>query len=372
MPLKILTPSQAKEHIVFALRSIPPEIPYIAGEPGIGKTDIQSQVAEEFNLKLIVEHLSQRLPEDLTGMPRINADTGRSEYVPFGIIPLEGDPLPVDDDGDEMEGWLLFLDELADADDAVWSAIYPLLMGRTVGGRKIHDKVLISAAGNRESDGALSRKLPDTLVTRMLCREMRASHEDWLEWAKSSSKSNERVVQFIENNATMLLSTMKPEERQELQAYESPRGWAKVMNIVNTHERITKATDTNELGITLSEAAVHNIQAAVGDFASKAFVDFYDSSTTLPSPFDIVTSPSSSIVPPTSVGKARLTTSLAEYFLHNKGDSIVTNAIMKYINRLPKDNGGQFFQLVEAGLGQISSDQALLKSLQKTLGLDLI
>lgn len=371
--MKILSPSQIREHIVFALRSSPPEIPYTAGEPAIGKTDIHGQVADQFNLKLIVEHLSQKAAEDLTGMPRINPETGRSEYVPFGIIPLEGDPMPVDEDGDEMDGWLLFLDELADADDDVWSAIYPLLMGRSIGGRKIHPKVLIAAAGNRENDSALSRRLPDTLVTRMLCREMRVSHKDWLAWAENDPNSNERVVEFIRKNPTLLISTMKAEDRAELQAYESPRGWAKVMNTVNTHERLTKDVQLSDttMGVTLSEPAVHNIQAEVGDFAAKAFVEFYDESTQLPAAFDIVAQPSTMIVPPTALGKARITTTLADYFVQNKGQPMACDAIIQYMNRLPGDNGGQFFQLIQESLGTTSSDIAIINTVQKTLGVTL-
>lgn len=371
--MKVLTPSQAMDHVVMAFRSIPPEIPYIAGQPAIGKSDIFAQVAEMFNLKLIVEHLSQRLPEDLTGMPRINEKTGFSEYVPFGIIPLEGAPLPIDDEGYEMDGWLLFLDELADADDAVWSAIYPLLLGGTIGGRKIHPKVLIGAAGNRESDSALARPLPATLISRMLCREMKESHTDWIKWAKGYHNSNERVIEFIEKNPSLLLSTIKAEDRTELQPFESPRGWAKVMNITNTHERLTKGTEDSEdaMGVTLSEAAVNNIQAAVGEFAAKAFIEFYDESTRLPAVFDIVSQPSTMVVPPTAVGKARITSALAQHYVDNKAQPMARDAIMRYMNRLPKDNGGAFFQQIQEKLGTTSSDMALITTVQKTLGVSL-
>lgn len=372
--MKVLTPSQAMEHVIMAFRSDPPEIPYIAGEPGIGKSELFAEVADMFNLKLIVEHLSQRLPEDLTGMPRINQETGRSEYVPFGIIPLEGDPLPLDDDGDEMEGWLLLLDELADADDAIWSAIYPLLLGGTIGGHKIHPKVLIGAAGNRESDSALARALPATLISRMLCREMKVSHADWVNWAENSPKRNERVVEFMRKNPGLLITTIKPEDRDELQPFESPRGWTKVMNTVNTHERLTKSqlTEDNDLGVTLSEAAVNNIQSAVGEFAAKAFVEFYDDSTRLPAVYDIVAQPSTMVVPPTALGRARITSELAAHFVEQRKQPMARDAIIQYMNRLPKDNGGAFYQTVKDTIGTTSDVPQILETVQKSLGITLV
>lgn len=378
--MKILTPNQALEHIVLSFRCDPPEIPYLAGEPGIGKSELFAQVADQFNLKLIAEHLSQRLPEDLMGMPRINDKTGRSEYVPFGIIPLEGDSLPLDEDGDEMDGWLLLLDELADADDDMWSAIYPLLLSREIGGHKIHPNVLIGAAGNRESDSALARRLPDTLVTRMLCREMKASHADWMTWAKNSPKRNERVVEFVGKNPSMLLSNMASEDRLELQSYETPRGWAKVMNLVNTHERMTAGqtddvdalTQEESMGVTLSESVVNGIQAGIGDFAAKAFVEFYDDSTRLPAPYDIVAQPSTMVVPPTALGKARITSSLADYFVQNRHQPMARDAILQYMNRLPKDNGGAFFQMIQDKMGSAPSDISDITHVQKTLGVTLV
>ena len=151
-----LTPSEMKKFVINALKI--KKIPYIAGAAGIGKSDLTEQVADDFNLFLLDIRLSQKLPEDLTGLPRLNEATGKAEYTPFDTFPMVGDPIP-----EGYDGWLVFLDELSSASDEVWSAIYSLLLGHSVGGHKLHPKALICAAGNRASDSALARELPDTL-----------------------------------------------------------------------------------------------------------------------------------------------------------------------------------------------------------------
>ena len=77
-------------------------VPFITGSPGIGKSDIIKQVAQEFNLELIDVRLSQLDPTDLNGIPF--AVEGRLEYLPPKLFPIEGDKIP-----EGKSGWLLFL-----------------------------------------------------------------------------------------------------------------------------------------------------------------------------------------------------------------------------------------------------------------------
>lgn len=375
--MKILKPSEAREFIVNSLMCFPPEIPYIAGPPGIGKSEMFAATAAEFNLKLVTQHLSQKLPEDLTGLPRFNPDTMKAEYTPFDTFPMEGDPLPLDDDGDEMDGWLVFLDELADAPDEILSAIYPLLLGHTVGGRKLHPKALLCGAGNRATDSAMARELPDTLITRMLICEMKVSANDWIDWARSiGSRANERVIEFIEKNKDMLLGTMDPGDREELESYATPRGWNKVFSIVNLHERrmakIAKDAGKEDAGAPLTDVAKHMIEAAVGTMATRQFVEFYEQTLKVPYAWDIAQAPASEIVPPTTLGKAQVTSALAEYYVENLAAKNSCDNILQYVNRLPSENSGVFAQMVKDKLPSTPSSREINTHIEKVLGITLL
>jgi len=103
-----LKPSDATLFVVNALKC--GQIPYLAGPPGIGKSDIMHQVAKDSNLVMLDIRLSQKLPEDLTGLPSMDDKLGKAVYIPFDTFPMEGDKIPKG-----FNGWLIFLDELSSA-----------------------------------------------------------------------------------------------------------------------------------------------------------------------------------------------------------------------------------------------------------------
>lgn len=371
--MKQLTPCKAKAFVVDALKI--GEIPYLSGAPGIGKSDIIAQVAEEFNLKLLDIRLSQMLPEDLTGLPQIDPKTMKATYTPFDTFPMEGDALPVDSDGDEMEGWLIFLDELSSATEEVMAAIYSLLLGHRVGGKKVHPKALIVGAGNRSEDSAIARPLPDTLITRMLPISMKVSSADWVRWAREpETDSNETVIEFIEKYSDMLLGTVPADKREELETYATPRGWGKVFKIVNRHEKDAAGIPFPEsqapAGTPMTQASLNLMTSAVGSMAATAFKDHYDKTIQLPYPWDAAQSPGSTRIPGTTMGKASMTSSVADYFIESDEDT--RDRLMQYMNRFDGEYRALFSQIISEKLGSTASDQRLVSDIKKRMKIDEI
>ncbi len=381
--MKPLKPSEAKAFVVDALMCN--QIPYLAGPPGIGKSDTMEQVAEEFNLKLLDIRLSQMLPEDLTGLPSMTEDqkdgklVRKARYVEFDTFPMENDPLP-----DGYDGWLIFLDELSSASEEVMAAIYSLLLGGRIGGKKIHKRARIVGAGNRAGDSAIARELPDTLITRMLPREMTVHPKDWIKWAcRPETDSNEAVVDFITKYPDMLLGTVDHNSRSELETYPTPRGWGKVFKIVNYHEKKVndknkgkKAVDAAGLptdkpvvaGEPIPRNIMHLMSAAVGELAAQSFREEYDASIQIPYPWDVAQSPTSTKIPTTTIGKAQLTASLAEYFLESPEQT--RDNLLQFMNRMDKEHSALFSQIIEEKTGSTTSDKALVSEIKKRLSVD--
>jgi hypothetical protein len=370
--MKAMSPSQVKTFVINVL-SIR-EIPYISGPPGIGKSDICAQVAEEFNLELLTIHLSQKLPEDLTGIPILNEARKKAEYTPFDTFPLVGDPIP-----EGKDGWLIHLDELPDAPDEVFSAIYSLLLGHKVGDKHVHPKALIVAAGNRSTDSAIARPLPDTLITRMFPCEMKVSSKDWLKWAKSPEViSNASVISFIEKYPDMLNSTIDPSKREELESYNNPRSWGKIFKVMNLHEKQTgnkakgkkassEITNSGSSNFKINPAIASMLFSGVGIMAGKAFQDYYDESLGIPYPWEIAQTPSSSKIPDTHNAKAEIVSSLVEHFMETTEQS--RDAILSYMKRMESEYSSLFAQLLKEKLGSTSSDTRLLQDVKNRLNI---
>lgn len=163
-------------------------VPFIKGSPGIGKSAIIRQIAKEFKLLVIDLRLGQCDPTDLLGFP--NIENGRSVYHPPKDIPIVGDKVP-----EGYNGWLLFLDEMNTAPKAVQAAAYKLLDGM-VGQTKLHPDVYIAAAGNKDTDGAITTTMSSATLSRIVNLELDANFDDWKIWALDNAIDH-RILSFL-------------------------------------------------------------------------------------------------------------------------------------------------------------------------------
>lgn len=367
-----LSPSEMRTFIENAIMIR--EIPYVAGPPGIGKSDIVAQVADDFGLKLLDVRLSQMLPEDLTGLPSLDSKTGKAEYNPFSTFPMAGDKVP-----DGFNGWLIFLDEMSSATEEVFAAIYSLLLGHRVGGKPVHPKAVIVAAGNRASDSAIARELPDTLISRMLPATMAVNPKDWIMWATDpKTKGHEGVIDFIKKYPEILNTTVDASKREELETFPTPRGWGKAFKIMHFHEKKAsknRITRKDAAGIPMDGTGnpstpvtpdIHAmLEAAVGMAAAKSFQEHYDEAISLPYPWEIAQSPSSARIPNNTIGKAKLTADLADFFIGTAEQS--RDAILQYMNRMEAEQSALFAQMLIEKLGDTPSDRRLIDQVKKRL-----
>lgn len=369
-----LSPSEVYEFVTAALSL--KQVPYIAGPPAIGKSQVVHQVAHDANAKMIDLRLSQMLSEDMTGLPERDENRGKAIYLPFETFPLEGDPIP-----EGYSGWLLFLDELSSATEEVLAAAYSIILDRMVGGKKLHPKCLVVAAGNRASDSAIARELPDTLITRMLPCEMKVSTKDWIRWAcQDDVNSNESVVEFIRKDPKMLYAPTKAKERAELETYPTPRGWEKVFAHVTMHEKMTRTqkegvdaagVPTGQMvmsGEPISAMCFNLMAAAVGPMAARSFKEEYDENIQLPYPWEIAQSPASTRIPGNGVAKARLMTDLAKYFMES--DNQTRENCLVYVNRISGEYSELFVSEIKGKTKDTPSDKRMIQEISERLNID--
>lgn len=368
-----LKPSEVHDFVLDAI--LCKQVAYIAGPPAIGKSKVIHQVFEECKLKMIDIRLSQYLSEDMTGLPERDEKTGKAKYLPFDTFPLKGDPIP-----DDYDGWGILLDELPSASEEVLAAAYSLILDRTVGGKDLHPRCVVVAAGNRATDSAIARPLPDTLITRMLPCEMTVNNEDWLFWASKNPNANEQVINFIEKNPTQLYAPSPIDDREENETYATPRGWEKVFAHVNLHEKRTMKEEkqVDQAGVptgkvekkaaAMSERIFSLIAAAVGPIAARSFREEYDESIALPNPWEVAQSPNSTRIPGNNAGKAMLTSELSRYWLESSGQT--RENVSAYMNRMGGEYAALFVNQIAAKMGDTPSDRREIEKLQKRLNVD--
>ncbi|MCG3204042.1 MAG: hypothetical protein KCHDKBKB_00745 [Elusimicrobia bacterium] len=243
--------NQAKKHIDKLLQLKTPV--FLWGSPGIGKSSVVKQLAEEHKWGLIDLRLSLLNPVDLRGLPFFDEKEKEAVWLRPEFLPTEAKH--------GKEG-ILFLDELNTAPTSVQIAAYQLVLDRAIGNYVMPDGWRIVAAGNRESDAAMVSKMPSPLANRLIHLQVDANIEDWKEWARN--KVDSKVMGFLNFKPKLLVKVPKAEEK----AYPTPRSWSYVSDIVKIYSDPHDAEDI--------------IAGAVGEGPSKEFLAFVDVYSKLP------------------------------------------------------------------------------------------
>ncbi|ESQ91535.1 hypothetical protein ABAC460_06000 [Asticcacaulis sp. AC460] len=213
----ILTPSSLAPFLL----NIAPVMPvFIWGPPGIGKSALVRQFADDVGLPCVSLLGSQLAPEDIIGVPQIV--DGRSRFCPPTLIARD-------------EPYCLFLDELNACSHEVQKAFYSLILDRRVGEFEMPRGSIIIGAGNRAEDAAITRPLSSALINRLMHIQLKASARDWIDWAGQAG-IHERVLTYVMQRSDHLWS--KPPKHEE--PFSTPRAWDMLSTALKAYgEKVT-------------------------------------------------------------------------------------------------------------------------------------
>lgn len=249
------TPNQAKENVIRCIKA--GLVPFIQSSPGIGKSSIVRQIANEFRLKLIDHRLSTSSPEDLLGLPHFEGN--KAVFTPFrDIFPLEDSPLDP-----AYDGWLLFFDEFNSAPRSVQAACYKIVLDRQVGQYNLNKRCVIVCAGNKLDDNAITVNLSTAMQSRLIHIMMEPSLEQWMENVAIKEHYDERVTAYLKMFPEHLM-VFNPENVEH--TFACPRTWEFVNRLIknepeidNSYLALLSGTITNEIAISfLSFCKVKN------------------------------------------------------------------------------------------------------------------
>lgn len=299
-----LPPSRIREAIIRALMA--QLTPIVRSSPGVGKSDIIRGIAKEYRLKLIDFRLSQCDVTDLSGLPRFKAN-GRAEFAPFEEFPLEGDDVPAG-----YEGWLLFLDEITAAPKQVQAAAYKLILDREMGQKKLHEKVMIVAAGNLTTDNAVAYEMSTALQSRMIHLNMEVNKREWQEWAIQNGIDS-RILGFLEYRSGSL-HQFNPEHTDL--TFPCPRTWEFTSRLIQGQP------------VVLDDLAL--LSGTVGLGAAREFIGYCEIYQDLPTIAEIIKDPVKAKMSEEPSAKYAIATYLADHLDISNADKLVV-----YLQRLP-------------------------------------
>ena len=216
---------QAKELVLDVIRAR--LVPFLQSSPGIGKSSLAREIAEENKLQLIDIRLSQMDPSDLQGLPFKHQDTNKAVYAPMSLFPLRGEDIP-----EGKAGWLLLLDEFNSSTPAVQAAAYRVVLDRQVGQYDLHPRCLIMAAGNLATDKAIVSRVGTAMQSRLVHFTVDVDAKVWGRWADRSGIDH-RVKSFI-NWKPEALHQFDPNHQDS--TFACPRTWDFVSRLVQPYD----------------------------------------------------------------------------------------------------------------------------------------
>lgn len=303
----------------------------IWGPPGIGKSNVSRQYADEFyplrkdNLhkikyfKDIIESTDSSSEERQAATAHLNKLESRLldqefNFIDFRLSQIEpsdlrGIPIPVkfylDEDGNQIleselhnypkyttetsvvwappkvlklsKHWkgVIIFDEINSAMPIVQAASYQLILDRRVGEMILPDGAFILAAGNRDGDGGVTFPLATPLRDRMTHVEMKPDLDQYIEDYAIPYNMSPAVISFLKE-APGQFNTLSPNDPSH-SGGTSPRSWERVSDYVIKHPNM----DSN-IFLTL-------IAGRVGDGVAIEFNEYYQNIGKLPSSESILT-----------------------------------------------------------------------------------
>jgi len=212
---------------------------FLWGAPGIGKSSIIKQIADEKKMGFIDLRLALMDPSDLKGIPFYDKESHTALWAPPAFLPKDGNGI-------------LFLDELNSAAPSVQASAYQLILDRKVGEYDLPDGWAVVAAGNRESDRGVTYRMPGPLANRFVHFEMEVSVEDWKVWAYENEIC-ESIIGYISYKEEHLFTF---DAKSNEKSFATPRSWEYV-------DKILKADLDKELLLESISGAVGR-EVAVG------------------------------------------------------------------------------------------------------------
>ncbi|MCM1251628.1 MAG: AAA family ATPase [Clostridium sp.] len=159
---------------------------FLLGAPGIGKTAVMEQIAQELGIALVAYSMTHHTRQSALGLPFIAHKEYEgwsydvSEYTMSEIIASIYDVMA---DSGIKEG-ILFLDEINCVSETLAPSMLQFLQYKVFGRHKVPDGWVIVTAGNPPEYNKSVREFDIVTLDRMKILEVEADYAVWKEYAK--------------------------------------------------------------------------------------------------------------------------------------------------------------------------------------------
>lgn len=213
----------------------------LMGPPGVGKTQIMEQIAQECGIALVAYTITHHTRQSAVGLPFIRhrnfggADRSVTEYTMSEIIASVYDKM----EQTGLEHGILFIDEINCVSETLAPTMLQFLQCKTFGNQKLPEGWVIAAAGNPPEYNKSVREFDIVTLDRVKRMDVEADLPVWKEYARANGV-HPAILSYLE---------LRPDHFYKVTAdvdgtqFVTARGWEDLSTLIRTYERLGLEAD---------------------------------------------------------------------------------------------------------------------------------
>lgn len=209
---------------------------FLLGAPGIGKTAIMAQVADELGIGLVSYSMTHHTRQSALGLPVVvrkeygGRDVDVSEYTMSEIIASIYDYMA---ETGRSRG-ILFLDEINCVSETLYPSMLQFLQFKTFGRHRVPDGWVVACAGNPPAYNRSVHEFDIVTLDRLRKLEVEPDFEAWKEYARQTGV-HPAILTYLEVRRDDFYFV---ETTTSGKHFVSARGWSDLSEIITLFEEL--------------------------------------------------------------------------------------------------------------------------------------
>ena len=239
-------------------------IPYIVGDPGIGKTRFLEYECERLGFGFVPFHFSLIPIEEIGGLPIFKKTEYESSEINGTEWSLPDIMTKIYDAANKFKKIIIFLDDFHMCSPAHLSLGYEMFTEKKLRGYKFPKNSAFILAGN-DSMKSGAKQMFGAIVNRVSMQRVIPNFDQWMIEYAIPNKINPKIVSFLKNqvNRGYFIG-----EESTNEPWPSPRSWSRFSEMLNAMEEYMPNVDINKI--------MYIAYGHVGPKAASEFSAYYD------------------------------------------------------------------------------------------------
>ena len=208
----------------------------LMGPPGIGKTAIMEQVAEENQVGLVSYTITHHTRQSAIGLPRIREklyDGKPMSVTEYTMSEIIDSVYACMEKTGKKEG-ILFIDEINCASETLAPTMLQFLQNKTFGSHKVPDGWMIVAAGNPPEYNKSVREFDIVTLDRVRKIDIEADCDIWMEYAWKHQVHG-AILSYLNIRKE---DFYRVENTVDGKFFVTARGWEDLSELLKSYERL--------------------------------------------------------------------------------------------------------------------------------------